>query len=87
MESDLRPGGKWMMRGIGMGKKAFIVAGEYRQIERPRLLVFTWLRLKAPAQRIEAGLKSWVGCRITSSSRSKADPYRSIFAVLSCLVG
>lgn len=43
MESDLRPGGKWMMRGIGMGDKPFTVAGEYRQIERPRLLVFSWL--------------------------------------------
>ncbi len=43
MESDLRPGGKWMMRGIGMGEKPFTVAGEYRKIERPRLLVFTWL--------------------------------------------
>jgi uncharacterized protein YndB with AHSA1/START domain len=43
IESDLRPGGKWMMRGIGMGEKPFTVAGVYRKIERPRLLVFTWL--------------------------------------------
>src|ERR1700738_2619188 len=43
MESDLRPGGRWMMRGIGMGEKPFTVAGEYRKIERPRLLVLTWL--------------------------------------------
>ncbi len=43
IESDLRPGGKWVMRGIGMGGKPFTVAGEYRKIERPRLLVFTWL--------------------------------------------
>ncbi len=42
MESDLRPGGKWMMRGMDMGKP-FSVSGEYRAIERPRLLVFTWL--------------------------------------------
>jgi uncharacterized protein YndB with AHSA1/START domain len=42
MESDLRPGGKWMMSGTGMGRP-FLVSGEYRQIERPRLLVFTWL--------------------------------------------
>jgi uncharacterized protein YndB with AHSA1/START domain len=42
-ESDLRPGGKWTMRGNGMGGKPFTVAGEYREIERPRLLVFTWL--------------------------------------------
>ena len=43
MESDLRPGGKWMMHGVGMGGKPFRVVGEYRNIERPRLLVFTWL--------------------------------------------
>jgi uncharacterized protein YndB with AHSA1/START domain len=43
MESDLRLSSKWMMRGIGIGGKPFTVRGEYRQIERPRLLVFTWL--------------------------------------------
>src|SRR5437667_238188 len=43
MESDLRPGGKWMMRGIGIGGKPFIVSGGYSEIDRPRLLAFTWL--------------------------------------------
>ena len=43
MESDLRPGGKWAMRGTGVGGRPFTVSGEYRQIEPPRLLVFTWL--------------------------------------------
>lgn len=43
MESDLRPGGRWMMSGNGMGSRPFTVKGEYRQIEPPRLLVFTWL--------------------------------------------
>jgi uncharacterized protein YndB with AHSA1/START domain len=42
MESDLRPGGKWLTRGIAWGKP-FNVRGEYREIERPRLLVFTWI--------------------------------------------
>jgi uncharacterized protein YndB with AHSA1/START domain len=42
IESDLRPGGEWMMSGTGMGRP-FKVSGEYCQIERPRLLVFTWL--------------------------------------------
>ncbi len=42
-ESDLRPGGKWTMRGIGVGGRPFEVGGEYREVERPRLLVFTWL--------------------------------------------
>ena len=41
-ESDLRPGGRWIMRGEAFGKP-FTLAGEYREIERPRLLVFTWL--------------------------------------------
>jgi uncharacterized protein YndB with AHSA1/START domain len=44
MESDLRPGGAWLMRGTGMGGKPFTISGKYRAIERPRLLEFTWLR-------------------------------------------
>ena len=43
MESDLRPGGKWMMQGNGLGGRPFKVTGEYLQVEPPRLLVFTWL--------------------------------------------
>lgn len=43
MESDLRAGGKWTMRGTGLGGKPFAVVGEYRTVEPPRLLVFTWL--------------------------------------------
>ena len=43
MESDLRPGGKWTMRGNGIGGRPFTIRGEYRQIEPPRLLIFTWL--------------------------------------------
>lgn len=42
-ESDLRVGGKWMMRGIGMGGRPFVLIGQYREVEPPRLLVFTWL--------------------------------------------
>jgi uncharacterized protein YndB with AHSA1/START domain len=42
MESDLRPGGKWLMRGIGMGGRPFAVGGEYRTVEPPRVLAFTW---------------------------------------------
>jgi len=40
--SDLRIGGKWEMSGTGYGKP-FTVKGEYRVIERPRVLAFTWL--------------------------------------------
>ncbi|HEY5339651.1 MAG TPA: SRPBCC domain-containing protein [Candidatus Aquilonibacter sp.] len=43
MESDLRLGGKWMMRGTAWGDKPFEVSGEYRVIERPSALAFTWL--------------------------------------------
>jgi len=43
VESDLRPGGQWAMRGTGAGGKSIAVTGVYRTIERPRLLVFTWL--------------------------------------------
>ncbi len=41
-DSDLRPGGKWMMSFDAYGKQVTI-RGEYREIDRPRLLVFTWL--------------------------------------------
>ena len=43
MESDLRPGGRWLMSGSGVGGKPFTIRGTYRDIERPRLLSFTWL--------------------------------------------
>ncbi len=43
MESDLRPGGQWSMGGTGMGSKSFTVRGEYRIVERPRVLAFTWI--------------------------------------------
>lgn len=41
-ESDLRPGGKWLMRLDAGGREAS-VRGEYRTIERPNVLSFTWL--------------------------------------------
>lgn len=43
MESDLRPGGKYLMRGTRQDGSAFTIRGEYRAVERPALLVFTWL--------------------------------------------
>lgn len=43
MESDLRPGGAWLMSGSGMGGAPFTFRGEYRAVESPRLLEFTWL--------------------------------------------
>jgi len=43
MESDLRPGGRWAMRGLRVNGEPFTITGEYREIVRPHLLVFTWL--------------------------------------------
>ena len=42
MESDTRAGGKWLMKGTARGHE-FSVYGEYRQVDRPRLLEFTWI--------------------------------------------
>jgi uncharacterized protein YndB with AHSA1/START domain len=42
VESDLRVGGKWKMSGTGFGKP-FTVTGEYRAVELPHVLAFTWL--------------------------------------------
>jgi len=42
MESDLRPGGRWVTSGTGWGGRTFTVAGAYRVIEPPRVLAFTW---------------------------------------------
>ena len=43
MESDLRPGGKWSFI-IAAGGRTQVVSGTYREIERPNLLVYTWVR-------------------------------------------
>jgi uncharacterized protein YndB with AHSA1/START domain len=41
MESDLRPGGRWTM-WFETPRGPARVDGEYRAVERPRLLEFTW---------------------------------------------
>lgn len=46
-ECDLQPGGKWRMRVAGRrGGDAQVstVSGEYREVEPPRLLSYTWIR-------------------------------------------
>ena len=43
VESDLRPGGKWLMRGIGVGGRPFTIQGVYQEVLRPNVLSFTWL--------------------------------------------
>jgi uncharacterized protein YndB with AHSA1/START domain len=42
MESDLRVGGAWEMRGTRAEGKPFTLHGKYLRIERPRLLEFTF---------------------------------------------
>ncbi len=42
-QSDLRPGGKWIMYADAQGGRKVTIRGEYREIDRPRLLAFTWL--------------------------------------------
>ena len=44
MESDSSVGGKWRMRLIGGRGNETVVTGQYREIVRPRLVVFTWVR-------------------------------------------
>lgn len=41
-ESDLRVGGKWLMLGTGYGRDVR-VEGVYKELDRPRLVSFTWL--------------------------------------------
>lgn len=43
-EVDLRPGGKWSSKSQNVdGSNSGFVHGEYLVVERPHLLVFTWL--------------------------------------------
>jgi uncharacterized protein YndB with AHSA1/START domain len=44
MESDFSVGGKWRMHLIGGRGMETVVSGEYREIARPHLVVFTWIR-------------------------------------------
>ena len=39
---DLRDGGKWRSSGVGADGKSFEVEGEYREIDPPYRLVYTW---------------------------------------------
>lgn len=41
--SDLRPGGKWSSIGVAADGSSFRVEGEYLEVDRPRLLVHTWI--------------------------------------------
>ena len=71
VESDLRVGGHWAMRGTGMGGKPFNVAGQYRIVERPRC---------SPSPGCRAGTRRrprlWCAstCTRTAVSRPSASP-------------
>ncbi len=39
---DLRVGGRYTLRMLGDDGELHVVAGEYREVSRPRRLVFTW---------------------------------------------
>ena len=41
--ADLRPGGRWRTAGAGADGKEFAVEGVFREIDRPRRLVQTWV--------------------------------------------
>jgi len=43
VDSDLRPGGRWVMTGTREDGDPFTIKGTYLKVERPTLLEFTWL--------------------------------------------
>ena len=43
VESDVRPGGRWVMTGTREDGGPFTIKGQYQRVERPTLLEFTWL--------------------------------------------
>ena len=42
MEADLRVGGRWRTTGTSSDGRPFAVEGVYREIDPPRVLVYTW---------------------------------------------
>ncbi len=41
-EIDLRVGGQWRTAGAGADGKTFTVEGEYREVDPPRAVAYTW---------------------------------------------
>ncbi len=41
--NDLRAGGRWHSSGVGPDGSNFDVAGEYLEIDPPRLLIYSWV--------------------------------------------
>ena len=42
-DADLRPGGKWRTEGLAPDGRQYSVAGEYREVDPPRVLAYTWV--------------------------------------------
>ena len=42
MEADVRVGGRWRTTGTSSDGRPFAVEGVYREIDPPRVLVYTW---------------------------------------------
>ena len=42
-DSDLRTGGKWRAAGVSRESDPFTVAGEYLEIDSPRVLAYSWV--------------------------------------------
>jgi len=73
-ECDLQPGGKWRLRVAGRRAESAVstVRGEYRVVDPPRLLTYTWIRENEnwPETLVRWDLKEENGCttvRVTHS--------------------
>ena len=79
--SDLRPGGKWS----SADGKPFSVDGEYLEIDRPRLLVYTWnpkFRPPAEDQGCAVSLNRATACITRARTASAPAPWsRSVMKV------
>jgi uncharacterized protein YndB with AHSA1/START domain len=76
MESDMRVGGAWLMRGTGVNDQPFVLSGEYCVVEPPRVLEFTWIRDRSePPTRVRFDLEEKDGAttvRLTHSGFADA---------------
>jgi uncharacterized protein YndB with AHSA1/START domain len=70
MESDLRVGGAWVMRGTAMEGRPFTLRGEYLQVERPRLLEFTFTDWEEVQTVVRIELKEKAGATIVRLTHS-----------------
>jgi uncharacterized protein YndB with AHSA1/START domain len=61
-ECDLQSGGRWLMRVVGncaAESSDSTVCGEYRDVEPPRLLTYTWIRENEDARALGPGGERW----------------------------